>query len=133
MAKPVLFGDSHGRINQEIFSSALVKQYSGLKDGHDAIFKTVFNGSMYTTQTFVKLSNLGQNVGTLSVTDVANCSYGAQVGKIGLGAMVLSPDEKYLYVVNIYNNTLVKLRQPILQPLIPGLITFQVQAVLPLL
>jgi uncharacterized repeat protein (TIGR01451 family) len=95
--------------SKEIFSSAFVKQYSGLKDGHDAIFKTVFNGTMYTTQTFVKLSNLGQNVGTLSVTDVANCSYGAQVGKIGLGAIVLSPDEKYLYVVNIYNNTLVRI------------------------
>ena len=94
---------------KEIFSSSFVKQYSGLKNGHDAIFKTSYNGSNYTTQLFAKLSGLGQDVGTLSVTDVTDCTYGQQVGKIGLGAIIISPDEKYLYVVNLFNNTLVRI------------------------
>ncbi len=94
----------------EIFSSSFVKQYSGLKYGHDAIMKTAFNGSMYTTSLFAKLSLLGQESGDLTVTDITDCSYGDQVGKIGLGSIVISPDEKYLYVVNIYNNTLVRIQ-----------------------
>ncbi|MBP6567142.1 MAG: DUF11 domain-containing protein, partial [Saprospiraceae bacterium] len=94
---------------KEIFSAAFVKQYAGLKAGHDAIFKTSFNGIMYTTQLFTKLSDLDIETGSLSVTDIENCGYGDQVGKIGLGGMVISPDEKYIYVVNIYNNTLVRI------------------------
>ncbi|MBK9734403.1 MAG: DUF11 domain-containing protein [Saprospiraceae bacterium] len=94
---------------KEIFSSAFVKQFCGLKDGHDAIFRTVPNGAMFTTQLFTKLSTLGQDVGDLTIKDINNCDYGDQVGKMGLGAMVMSPDEKYLYIVNIYNNTLVKI------------------------
>ncbi len=94
---------------KEIFSAAFVKQYAGLKAGHDAIFKTSFNGLMYTTQLFTKLSDLDLETGNLSITDIENCSYGDQVGKIGLGSMVISPDEKYIYVVNIYNNTLVRI------------------------
>ena len=96
--------------SKEIFSSSFVKQYSGLKDGHDAIFKTSFNGTMYTTQLFAKLANLGQTVGTLATSDLTDCTYGSQVGKIGLGAIVISPDEKYLYVVNLHNNTLVRIQ-----------------------
>jgi uncharacterized repeat protein (TIGR01451 family) len=94
---------------KEIFSAAFVKQYAGLKSGHDAIFKTSFNGLMYSTQLFTKLSDLGIATGDLTVTDIENCSYGDQVGKIGLGSLVLSPDEKYMYVVNIYNNTLIRI------------------------
>lgn len=93
---------------KEIFSAAFIKQYAGLKDGHDAILKTSFNGSNYQTTVFAKLGNLGQDVGTLSVTNIVDCAYGAQVGKMGLGSMVISPDGAYLYVVNLYNNTLVR-------------------------
>jgi uncharacterized repeat protein (TIGR01451 family) len=109
---------------QEIFSSAFVKQYSGLKAGHDAIFRTVFNGSMYTTSVFANLSSLGQPVGNLTVTDIADCNYGDQVGRIGLGSMVLSPDEKYLYVVNIHNNTLV--RVPTVNPTAGNTVAYQI-------
>ena len=109
---------------QEIFSSAFVKQYSGLKAGHDAIFRTVFNGTSYTTSVFANLSALGQNVGTLTTTDVTDCNYGAQVGNIGLGSIVLSPDEKYLYVVNIYNNTLVKI--PTSNPTAANTVSYQI-------
>lgn len=94
---------------QEIFSTAFIKQYAGLKAGHDAIFTTYIGDGHYTTSLFAKLGNLGQEVGTLAVSDVEDCAYGDQVGREGLGAIVISPDEKYLYVVNIHNNTLVRL------------------------
>ncbi|MCB9309919.1 MAG: DUF11 domain-containing protein [Lewinellaceae bacterium] len=95
---------------RELFSSAFVKQYAGLTSyGHDAIFKSKEVNGMYTTNFFIKLSDLGQDVGTLAVTDVSDCLYGSQVGKIGLGALVISEDENDLYTVNLYNNTLVKL------------------------
>jgi uncharacterized repeat protein (TIGR01451 family) len=104
-----IWGLAFNRTTKEIFSSAFVKQYSGLRAGHDAIFKSSLNDGMYTTELFKNLRDLGQNVGTLSETDINNCNYGRQVGKIGLGAIVISPDDKYLYVVNIYNNTLVRI------------------------
>lgn len=104
-----IWGLAYKSSTNEIFSSALIKQYSGLKAGHDAIFKSAFNGAMFQSSLFVKLSDLGQSVGTLATTDVTNCAYGDQVGKMGLGSMVISPDERYLYVVNIYNNTLVRI------------------------
>ncbi|HRO08393.1 MAG TPA: SdrD B-like domain-containing protein [Saprospiraceae bacterium] len=105
-----IWGLAYRSKTNEIFSASFIKQYSGLRSGHDAIFKSSFNGGMFTSSLFVKLSNLGQDVGTLSTTDVTDCNYGAQVGKMGLGSMVISPDEQYLYVVNIYNNTLVRIQ-----------------------
>ena len=93
---------------RELFSSAFVKQYADLTiHGHDAIFRTgIDNG---TTSLFTKLSDLGVETGTLTVEDHQDCSYGAQTGKIGLGGLEISEDESELYVVNIYNNSLVRL------------------------
>lgn len=95
----------------ELFSSAFVKQYSGLtQHGPGAIFKTKISGNTSTgTQLFAKLSDLGVDAGTLAVTDVTDCRYGSQVGKIGLGAMAISPAEDYLYVVNLYRKSIVKI------------------------
>lgn len=104
-----IWGLAYRSTTHDIFSSAFIKQYAGLKNGHDAIFKSSFNGAMFTSSPFVKLSDLGQEVGTMTTTDVTDCAYGDQVGKLGLGSMVISPDEQYLYVVNIYNNTLVRI------------------------
>ncbi len=118
-----IWGLAYKSRTQEIFSSAFVKQYSGLKNGHDAIFRTFFNGSMYQSLPFVKLSDLGLPVGTFSST-VEDCNYGAQVGKIGLGGLVISPDEKYLYVINIYNNTLVRI--PTVSPTTENTLAYQI-------
>ena len=93
---------------QDIFSSAFVKQYSGLKDGPGAVYKTSYNGSEYETTLFADLSTLGVNVAPLTNTDVFDCDYGAQVGKYGLGSIVLSPDEQWLYTINLSDNTLVR-------------------------
>lgn len=92
----------------DIFSSAFVKQYSGLKDGPGAVYKTSNDGSGWSTTLFADLSDLGVNVAPLVNTDVFDCDYGAQAGKFGLGSIVLSPDEEWLYTINLSDNTLVK-------------------------
>ena len=95
----------------EIYTSAFVKQYCGLTvHGPGAIFKTkINNNGTTTTSLFANLSNLGVNVGSLQETDINNCAYGKQVGKYGLGAMVMSPGEDFIYVVNLYNKSIVKI------------------------
>lgn len=92
---------------KDLFSSAFVKQYAALTShGHDAIFKT--NTISGETSLFAKLSDLGLSTGVVAGNH-NDPAYGAQVGKIGLGGIEISDDEQFLYVVNIYNNTLVKL------------------------
>lgn len=104
-----IWGVAWNKKEKELYSASFVKQYGGLTaHGHDAIFKTsVPDNGMATTTLFVKLSQLGQTTGTLTTTDINHCDYGAQVGKIGLGALEISTDQKTLYAVNLYNNTLV--------------------------
>jgi uncharacterized repeat protein (TIGR01451 family) len=102
---------------KEIFSAAFIKQYAGLTEhGHDAIFKTSIGSSPYKTSLFVRLSDLGLETGKLTSEDIDECNFGEQVGKIGLGALITSPDEKYLYTVNLYNNTLVRLSSVVPTP-----------------
>ncbi len=93
---------------RSLFSAAFVKQNSGLTEhGHDAIFKT--NIDSKETELFIKLSDIGVKVADLNVTDAMDCTYGAQVGKFGLGSMKFSPDFKKLYVINISENELVEI------------------------
>ncbi len=92
----------------EIFSSAFVKQYSGLtSNGPGAIIKTKIQGSTNTTKLYVDLAKT-INVGTLSVTDISDCDYGNNVGRVGLGALVIDPTNEYLYVTNLGNRSLVR-------------------------
>lgn len=104
-----VWGMAYNANTNTVYSAAFIKQHSGLTaHGHDAIFATTL-GSTPSTSLFVKLSDLGQEVGTLTETLATTCNYGKQVGKIGLGGMTLDDDSKYLYVTNIYNNTIVKI------------------------
>ena len=103
-----VWGIAWKNTTKDIFSSSFVKQYSGLRDGPGAVYKTSYNGSEYETTLFADLSTLGVNVAPLVNTDVYDCDYGAQVGKYGLGSIVLSPDEQWLYTINLSDNTLVK-------------------------
>jgi uncharacterized repeat protein (TIGR01451 family) len=90
-----------------IYSAAFVKQHASLTEhGHDAIFATRANESN-STVLFAKLSDLGQEVGELTATDATDCSYGQQVGKIGLGALEMDDNNTRLFVTNLYNNSIV--------------------------
>ncbi|NNC68858.1 MAG: hypothetical protein HKN09_12205, partial [Saprospiraceae bacterium] len=105
-----VWGIAYKNTTQEIFTSAYIKQHASLTTGgHDAIYVTKLSDTP-TTSLFAKLSQLGQNVGNLSVTDSKNCAYGQQVGNIGLGALQIDDTEEHLYVTNLYNNTVVKIK-----------------------
>jgi uncharacterized protein YjdB len=104
--------------SSDLFSAAFVKQYSGLTShGHGAIYKTRVTGTTGTTTKFTTMNELGINVGHLtndktatgSLVTIGDCNFGKFVGKTGLGSMVISPSEEFLYVVNLYNKSLVKL------------------------
>lgn len=102
-----VWGLDYSTSQSTIYSSAFVKQYAGLTShGPGAIFATSISGTPATTL-FVDLTDLGLDVGTLNTTNMDHCAYGDNVGRVGLGGMILSDDESQLYVVNISNNTLV--------------------------
>ena len=103
-----IWGIAYKHATREIFTSAFVKQNTSLKDGPGAIFKTSINGLSNTTSTFVKMSDLGIDVGSITVSST-DCDYGKGVGKIGLGSLILSPDEQYLYTINLNNKSLIKI------------------------
>jgi uncharacterized repeat protein (TIGR01451 family) len=105
-----IWGLSWKSSTNELFSSALVKQYAGLTShGHDAILKTKVTPTGNTTSKFVKLSELGLTVAPLNTNDETVCDYGKQVGRTGLGSMVITPGEDFLYVINISDKALVKI------------------------
>ena len=105
-----VWGLAFSRTTQQLFTSAFVKQYVYLgTSGFGAIYSSKRTKTGWKTDLFVDLVAQGINIGNLAVTDAHDCDYGAQAGKIGLGAIALSEDEKYLYVVNIYKNELVKI------------------------
>ncbi len=105
-----VWGLAFSRTTQQLFTSAFVKQYIYLGDnGFGAIYSSRRTKSGWETSLFVDLVNQGIDLGNMAVTDAHDCDYGAQVGKIGIGAIALSDDEKYLYAVNIHKNELVKI------------------------
>ncbi len=92
----------------QIFSSAFVKQHTSLTaDGAGAIFRTTL-GNTPITETWVTLSDLGIDVGE-PVGDIQDCQYGKQVGRMGLGSLVVGPNDEYLYTINLKEKTLVKI------------------------
>lgn len=103
-----VWGLAWKNVTSEIFTSAFVKQYAQLKDGPGAIYRTTYDGEKYVTSLYTDLADLGVNVAPLVATDINDCAYGAQVGKYGLGSLVLSPDEEWLYTINLSDKTLVK-------------------------
>lgn len=105
-----IWGLAYKASTNQLFSAAFIKQYAQLTEhGHDAIFITDLNGLTPTTQLFTKLSDLGISAGNLTYSDPTDCDYKTQVGRVGLGSMVISPDGQYIYVVNIGNNSIVKI------------------------
>ncbi len=103
-----VWGLAYNNKTNEIYSSAFVKQNSDLgTGGHSAIYTT--NPTTGTTSMLTRLSALGQTVGSLSVTNASDCEYGVQAGKIGNGAIAIDDNAEYLYVVNLYNRSVVSI------------------------
>lgn len=95
--------------SNELISSAFVKQSAYLKDGPYALYKTDISGTP-TTSKFADINDLlnGKYSG-LTETDQESCRYGDQVGRIGLGNLVISTDQSRLFVSVLDNNTVVSL------------------------
>ncbi len=92
----------------KIFYSAFVKHHTSLTaDGAGSIFRTTINNTP-TTETWVRLQDLGVDVGE-PTGNVEDCQYGRQVGRLGLGSLVVGPNSEYLYTVNLKEKTLVKI------------------------
>lgn len=120
-----VWGTAYKTRSKEIFTAAVVKQYAGLKDSHDAIFRIVANDNgMYTTSVFTRLSDLGIDVAPLVETDISSCEYGKQTGRYGLGALELSTNENYLYTVNISEKSVVRI--PTVNPTTANTISYPV-------
>lgn len=94
---------------QEVFSSAFVKFNAGLKDGPYALFKTDASTVPATTSLFADVNALtgGGLSGLGTNSDVTDCAFGANVGRVGLGNMIITPNESMLYVSVLDNNTIV--------------------------
>ena len=104
-----VWGLVYKEASSEIFTSAFVKQHASLgTGGHDAIYRTDVSTGNPSTTVFAKLSQLGQNVGNLAPSNSSSCNYGKQVGKIGLGGLVLDDTGDNLYVTNLFDNSVVK-------------------------
>lgn len=95
---------------RELFSTSFVKQYASLVDNNTGgIFRTVSTEQGSETTLFADLDALNYSAGQLLTTDHEDCSYGNEVGRIGLGGIALSADEETIYVVNIDRGSVIAL------------------------
>ena len=102
-----VFGSAWSSSDQTLYSSTFVKQDAFVKDDLGTIYQSKQVNGQYETNKWVSLTDLGIDVGSLSIQDANSCDYGAQVGKFGIGGMEISPDEEYMYAVNLFNKSIV--------------------------
>ncbi|HMR87741.1 MAG TPA: SdrD B-like domain-containing protein, partial [Saprospiraceae bacterium] len=112
-----LYGVGYQRYSKQAFYSAYLKRHTGLGlGGLDAIYKIDFSsGSAGSPNLYLKLSNLGVNVGSIGARDIpANFgepSYDVEafgkIGKVGIGDIDVSDDGATLYAVNLFQKTLI--------------------------
>lgn len=92
-----IWGIVHDPETEALYSAAFVKQYAGLRYTPYTILKTEMTGDKKTSA-FVDINALiAQDLQGLAITDVEDCAYGDQVGRVGLGAIILSGDGNKLY------------------------------------
>jgi hypothetical protein len=119
------WGMAYQRSSKFIFTSALLKRHSGFGEGGPgAIYKIDVSGGSQVTTKFVDLfSDLGVSVGTdprsltipadtLSTTKSApnhDATAFGLVGKMSLGDIDISDDEKTLWVINTFDRKLYEL------------------------
>jgi hypothetical protein len=115
-----VWGGTLQRQSGQLLHAAFLKRHSGLGPlGLGGLYKTSLSGTTtpyLDLSTFVTLSSpedgqLLQNrllPADYTLPSVDTTAF-RLVGKVGLGGMAFSPDEKELYVVNLYQKTLVKI------------------------
>ncbi|MCB0125854.1 MAG: hypothetical protein KDE58_26545, partial [Caldilineaceae bacterium] len=115
------WGLAYARSTKTIYASAFLKRHVGLgPNGPGAIYAIDINGG--TPTLFANLASLGANVGTVLSNNARGLGEPTspnndpttfdQVGKVGLGDMDISADERTLYVVNLSDKRLYVLNIP---------------------
>ncbi len=100
-----IYGLAWNKSKQLLYASAFVKQYSSLGPlGLGGIYAINRSGSV---QSFVNLVNEGINLGSVQAISPLDCNYGSLVGKVGLGNMDLTDDDRYLLATNLHNRSLI--------------------------
>jgi len=106
-----VWGLAYDKTNKKLFSSAFLKRHSGLGSGGlGAIYSTDVTSSANATL-FVTIPNVGsineaaRDLGDQNVQSQDEEAFG-KVGKVGLGDIDISDDDKFLYVTNLNNKKL---------------------------
>ncbi len=116
------WGLSYSKKRKKLFASAFLKRHTGLGPlGLDGIYSIDISGGAPVVSKFIELADdYGYSVGTIPSNPLRGLSIAREnpsvdaaafweIGKIGLGAIELSDDERYLYVTNLYDRKLYKI------------------------
>ncbi len=117
-----VWGGAYRRQDKALFFSAFLKRHSGLGPlGLGGIYRADLSGVSPTTAPyldlakFIKLSSPADSIlltkralpADFKVASLDSSAFGL-VGKVGLGGMALTPDENFLWVINLFQKTLVR-------------------------
>ncbi|MBK9727826.1 MAG: HYR domain-containing protein [Saprospiraceae bacterium] len=101
-----VWGLAWNKSTQVLYSAAFVKYGASLgQGGTGGIY--VSDPTAQTTNLFLNVNALGIQTGQTQNMDPLDCAYSDLVGKAGLGDMDISDDDQFLFVSNLYNNSLV--------------------------
>ena len=139
-----VWGLAYQRETQKLFAASFLKRHAGFgPSGIDAIYSIDYSGSTPNTNTFVKLSAIGIDVGTIPVRTTLASNAGdpstdpdafATIGKKGIGDIDISEDGKYLFVTNLNDRKVYRIfvNNPAVTPGATDVISFDpTTAVLP--
>lgn len=99
-----IYGLAWDKSKQLLFASAFVKQFTVLGPmGLGGIYSIDRNGQVVP---FFNVESIGINVGSTASIEASNCDYGSLVGKVGLGNMDITDDDRFLLLTNLYNKSL---------------------------
>ncbi|MBL7978499.1 MAG: DUF11 domain-containing protein, partial [Bacteroidetes Order II. Incertae sedis bacterium] len=119
-----VWGVAYQRITKFAFASAFLKRHAELGPGGlGGIYKIDYSSGTAATSLFLDLENAPYNInlGTFDASDTARGFSTSNTlsqdddafyltGKVGLGGLVVSDDQKDLYTINLYGKQLIKMR-----------------------
>ena len=123
-----VWGGAYRRQDKALFFSAFLKRHSGLGPlGLGGIYRADLSGVSPATAPyldlakFVKLSSAADSLqltkralpADFKIASLDSAAFGL-VGKVGLGGMALTPDENFLWAINLFQKTLVRI--PLTKP-----------------
>lgn len=117
-----VWGGAYRRQDKALFFAAFLKRHSGLGPlGLGGVYRADLSGVSPATVPYldlaklVKLSSTADSVlltkrqlsADFKIASLDSAAFGL-VGKVGLGGMALTPDENFLWVINLFQKTLVR-------------------------